>query len=97
MAISANSRRLIAIEATRGVAASAVIFYHAARHLHFAYGVPKFMDIFQFGHAGVDLFFVISAALSSCSYITTKLVALSAPDVTFGDNSVGSCPFIGWH
>ena len=60
MAIPVNSRRLAAIEGSRGVAASAVILYHAARHLHFAYGVPKFMDIFQFGHAGVDLFFVIS-------------------------------------
>ena len=60
MAIPVNSRKLFAIEASRGVAASAVVFYHAARHLHFAYGVPKFMDIFQFGHAGVDLFFVIS-------------------------------------
>ena len=42
------------------MAATAVVFYHAARHLNKIYGVPALMCVFQFGHAGVDLFFVIS-------------------------------------
>ena len=48
------------IEAGRGLAASAVVLYHAARHLDKLYGMPTLMSAFQFGHAGVDLFFVIS-------------------------------------
>lgn len=34
--------------------------YHAARHLNKIYGLPSLTAVFQFGHAGVDLFFVIS-------------------------------------
>jgi len=52
--------RLDGIEACRGIAATAVVFYHAARHLDHNYGVPFLIRTFQFGHAGVDLFFVIS-------------------------------------
>lgn len=52
--------RLGGIEALRGVAASLVVLYHAARHLNFEYGMPMLMSLFQFGHAGVDVFFVIS-------------------------------------
>ena len=48
------------IEALRGLAATAVVFYHTARHTDKAYGTPLLRQIFQFGHAGVDLFFVLS-------------------------------------
>ena len=52
--------KLSGIEACRGAAATVVVLYHSARHLDHVYGVPNLMRIFQFGHAGVDLFFVIS-------------------------------------
>jgi exopolysaccharide production protein ExoZ len=52
--------RLDGIEICRGIAATTVVFYHSARHLDHNYGVPLLMGGFQFGHAGVDLFFVIS-------------------------------------
>ena len=52
--------RLGSIEACRGVAATAVVLYHAARHVDKAHGIPWLRDTLQFGHAGVDLFFVIS-------------------------------------
>ena len=52
--------RLPWIEACRGVAATAVVLYHVARHLDANYGMPSLKAAFQFGHAGVDLFFVIS-------------------------------------
>ncbi len=41
-----------------GLAATAVVLYHASRHLDKIYGVPILRDTLQFGHAGVDLFFV---------------------------------------
>lgn len=52
--------RLGSIEACRGVAATAVVLYHAARHVDKVHGIPWLRDALQFGHAGVDLFFVIS-------------------------------------
>jgi peptidoglycan/LPS O-acetylase OafA/YrhL len=52
--------RLAWIEAFRGFAASAVVLYHVARHFDANYGMPRWRAAFQFGHAGVDLFFVIS-------------------------------------
>jgi exopolysaccharide production protein ExoZ len=48
------------IEAYRGIAAIAVVLYHTARHFDKNYGIPALESVFQFGHAGVDLFFVIS-------------------------------------
>ncbi|MBO0709729.1 MAG: acyltransferase [Acetobacteraceae bacterium] len=56
----AEPAKLSGLEAGRGFAASAVVLYHAARHLDKVYGVPALMSLFQFGHAGVDFFFVIS-------------------------------------
>jgi peptidoglycan/LPS O-acetylase OafA/YrhL len=53
-------RTLAMIEAGRGIAASLVVLYHAARHVDRAFGAPLLSSIFQFGHAGVDFFFVIS-------------------------------------
>ena len=52
--------RLSGVEALRGVAALGVVFYHAARHLNRAYAVPWLIGATRFGHAGVDLFFVVS-------------------------------------
>ncbi len=52
--------KLTGIEASRGIAATTVVVYHAARHLDKIYGAPSLKNAFQFGHAGVDLFFVIS-------------------------------------
>jgi peptidoglycan/LPS O-acetylase OafA/YrhL len=48
------------IEAYRGIAAAAVILYHTARHFDKNQSIPALASMFQFGHAGVDLFFVIS-------------------------------------
>jgi peptidoglycan/LPS O-acetylase OafA/YrhL len=48
------------IEVARGVAATLVILYHASRQIDAAFQTPVLKAIFQFGHAGVDLFFVIS-------------------------------------
>jgi peptidoglycan/LPS O-acetylase OafA/YrhL len=52
--------RLSAIEAGRGVAATAVVLYHTARHVAQGRPAPWLTHVFQFGHAGVDFFFVIS-------------------------------------
>lgn len=52
--------KLSSVEAARGVAALLVVLYHAARHLdkNIAFGAGRQWT--QFGHAGVDFFFVIS-------------------------------------
>lgn len=55
-----TSKKLDWIEAYRGGAAAAVVLYHTARHFDRNYGIPVLERTFQFGHAGVDLFFVIS-------------------------------------
>lgn len=52
--------KLDLIEATRGIAAALVVLYHVARHLDKAEISDFWIKIFQFGHSGVDLFFVIS-------------------------------------
>jgi exopolysaccharide production protein ExoZ len=52
--------KLAGIEAARGVAASLVVVYHAARHMDLACRVPVLRALLQFGHAGVDVFFVLS-------------------------------------
>jgi peptidoglycan/LPS O-acetylase OafA/YrhL len=52
--------RLSAVQALRGVAATAVVLCHAARHVNKVFGAPHLVGLFQAGHAGVDLFFVIS-------------------------------------
>jgi exopolysaccharide production protein ExoZ len=52
--------KLSGIEAARGIAAIMVVFYHAARHLKADFGVLPWAGISQFGHAGVDFFFVLS-------------------------------------
>jgi peptidoglycan/LPS O-acetylase OafA/YrhL len=57
---SPTSRRLECLEAARGVAAVTVVFYHVARHVEKMSGIAVWSVLFQFGHSGVDLFFVIS-------------------------------------
>jgi exopolysaccharide production protein ExoZ len=52
--------KLTGIEASRGIAAVVVVLYHVARHLDKSYGLPLLKGTLQFGHAGVDLFFVLS-------------------------------------
>lgn len=52
--------KLACIEACRGLAAIAVVLYHVARHIDKVSGAPSLTEFFRFGHAGVDLFFVIS-------------------------------------
>lgn len=52
--------RLGWIEACRGLAATAVVIYHVVRHFDKNGGLPRLDSVVQFGHAGVDLFFVIS-------------------------------------
>lgn len=56
----AAPRRLAGIEAGRGIAATFVVLYHVARHMFKAVDAPLEQGILQFGHAGVDFFFVIS-------------------------------------
>ena len=56
----AGARTLTGLEAVRGIASVAVVLYHAARHLHKNHSGAALAAIFQFGHAGVDLFFVLS-------------------------------------
>lgn len=53
-------KRLDGIEICRGLAAMLVVLYHASRHIDKALGMHFIRQIFQFGHSGVDLFFVIS-------------------------------------
>lgn len=57
---SSPAARLHGIEALRGAAATAVVLSHAARHVDKAFGAPGLIHAFQPGHAGVDLFFVVS-------------------------------------
>jgi peptidoglycan/LPS O-acetylase OafA/YrhL len=52
--------RFTGIEAGRGIAATMVVFYHVSRHINKAYGSPTLVKLLQFGHSGVDFFFVIS-------------------------------------
>jgi peptidoglycan/LPS O-acetylase OafA/YrhL len=58
--MSERAGKLTGIEASRGVAATVVVLYHVARHLDKNHGLPLLKDALQFGHAGVDLFFVLS-------------------------------------
>lgn len=55
-----TARRLSGIEALRGVAATAVVLSHAARHVDRVRGAHRLAALFGPLHAGVDLFFVIS-------------------------------------
>ena len=55
-----HNTKLASIEVARGVASVMVVFYHAARHLKVDYGYLPWAGVSQFGHAGVDFFFVLS-------------------------------------
>jgi peptidoglycan/LPS O-acetylase OafA/YrhL len=56
----APGARLRGLEALRGIAAIAAVFYHVTRHERQALALPVLSRITQCGHAGVDLFFVLS-------------------------------------
>jgi len=55
--------RLSGIEVCRGLAATLVVLYHCARHVDRAVGAPVLRSMLQFGHVGVDFFFVVSGAI----------------------------------
>ena len=57
---SHSRTRLSGVEALRGIAATTVVLYHVARHVNRGMGAPTLVHATQFGHAGVDLFFVLS-------------------------------------
>lgn len=57
---ASRPRKLLSIQALRGLAAFAVVVYHAARHLGQAVDASAITRVTQPGHAGVDLFFVLS-------------------------------------
>lgn len=59
-ASQATNLKLPGIEYARGLAAVMVVFYHAARHMKLNIGYLPMGGIAQFGHAGVDFFFVLS-------------------------------------
>ncbi len=62
--------RLIGIQAGRGAAAMLVAVYHAARMLD----LPQYLghvplwDVFRWGHAGIDFFFVLSGFIISYAH-----------------------------
>lgn len=58
--MAAESKKLLGIEAGRGIAAMLVVVYHCARHLKADFGYLPMGGIAHFGHAGVDFFFVLS-------------------------------------
>ncbi len=52
--------QLSGVQALRGLAACIVVLSHAASHVDKAFGAAWLETVFHPGHAGVDLFFVIS-------------------------------------
>lgn len=54
------SNKILGIEAGRGIAAVFVVLYHVSLLINTAYKTPHIKRTFQFGHSGVDFFFVIS-------------------------------------
>ena len=60
--------RIVSIQALRGVAATAVVLSHTARHLDKTLTAPYLTNLFQAGHAGVDLFFAISGFIILLSH-----------------------------
>jgi peptidoglycan/LPS O-acetylase OafA/YrhL len=63
-----NHARLQAVDALRGLAASAVVLYHLPRVTREAAGLPGAVEaIFANGHYGVDAFFVLSGFVISLS------------------------------
>lgn len=52
--------KLLGVEVARGIAACLVVFYHAARHVALGTGEKPLGSLTNFGHAGVDFFFVLS-------------------------------------
>lgn len=57
---ASDRHHIVGIEISRGLAAILVILFHVSHHIDMAYGTPLLRSALQYGHAGVDLFFVIS-------------------------------------
>jgi peptidoglycan/LPS O-acetylase OafA/YrhL len=55
-----QNSKLEGLEAGRGVAAMMVLLYHCALHCKNVFGQFALGQLFAFGHAGVDFFFVLS-------------------------------------
>jgi exopolysaccharide production protein ExoZ len=62
MSTQANRDKLVALQAARGIAAVLVMLTHGSNSLALPQyvGYRPFGKLFQFGHAGVDFFFVLS-------------------------------------
>ncbi len=54
--MQSNNKRILELDALRGIAALSVFFYHASIY----YKESFYFSIFRFGLTGVDLFFIIS-------------------------------------
>ena len=57
--------RLLELDVLRGLAAILVVFYHLLFEYPKRYGKEVYED-FQFGHYGVELFFMITDTLLIC-------------------------------
>jgi peptidoglycan/LPS O-acetylase OafA/YrhL len=57
-----SNEKLVGIQTARGIAALLVVFYHSARMISLPQyaGYIPFGNVLNFGHAGVDFFFVLS-------------------------------------
>lgn len=55
-----SKQQLLGLEAGRGIAALLVLLCHCGTHCRLVYGQFLLSEIFTFGHAGVDFFFVLS-------------------------------------
>jgi exopolysaccharide production protein ExoZ len=81
MADNTEAARLAGIDACRGAAVTAVVLFLATRQLNWAFGVPFLLSAFQFGHAGADVFFVISGFI--ISYVHYEHIGTPARLVPF--------------
>jgi len=91
LASSRRSETLFSIQVLRAVAAMAVVLPHAHRQFELKFGLPDALPVeaFKIGHAGVDLFFIISGFIIMV-YVSEKLFGRSgAPSVPPPMRNVG--------
>ena len=67
----AAGTKLVGVQAARGIAALMVVIYHATRSLSLPQylGHIPFANVFGFGHAGVDFFFVLSGFIITHAHV----------------------------